>query len=113
MKYGFSTEERLFFVMDYVRGGELYDHMSENIRLEESDVKLYIATLAMALGHLHDQNLIHRDIKPDNILIDVNGYLILSDFGVAMELKDDADEAEGSFCGTLDYIAIEILKQEK
>ena len=113
MRYGFSTDERLFFVMDFVRGGELYAYLKEVSRVDEKDAKLYIASLASAIGHLHDNNLIHRDIKPENILIDTDGYPILADFGIAKELPEDGDEAQGSFCGTLDYIAIEILRNEK
>ena len=109
MKYGFSTEERLFFVMDYIKGGELYEHLKDNTRFPEEQAKFYIANIAMGIGHLHSKNLIHRDLKPENILIGDDGYLLISDFGLTKELQKDGEEAKGSFCGTLDYMSLEIL----
>jgi serum/glucocorticoid-regulated kinase 2 len=93
MRYAFSSPERLFFIMDYIKGGQLYDYLQDKQRLEEKDVQLYVANLASAVGHLHDKNLIHGDIKSSNIFIDTNGYLILADFRKAQELKGEIDKA--------------------
>ena len=115
MRYGFQTPERLFFVMDLVKGGELWTYAREQTRIPEAEVKLYIANIALGIGALHDKNIIHRDIKLPNILIDEDGYLVLSDFGVALQLtKDDEDDSKkGDLTGTLDYMAIEMLKGDK
>jgi serine/threonine protein kinase len=59
---------------------------------------------------LHSHNIIHRDIKPENILIDTDGYLVLADFGISLELPKEEEEVEVNFYGTLDYIPFEILK---
>ena len=83
MDNAFQNEERLFFVMEYVKGGELWNHLRDQARFEEEQVKFYIAQLVMAVGALHAKNLIHRDIKPENILINDDGYLKLADFGMA------------------------------
>lgn len=64
----------------------------------------------MAIGFLHSKNLLHRDIKPENILMGSDGYLLLTDFGMAKELK--GDETANSFVGTLDYIAYEIMQMK-
>lgn len=64
----------------------------------------------MAIRHLHSHNIIHRDIKPENILIDTDGYLVLADFGISLELPKEEEEVEVNFYGTLDYIPFEILK---
>lgn len=79
MRYGFFNDERLFFLMDFVSGGQLYDYLHEKQRLPENQVKLYITTIASAIGHLHDKNLIHGDIQSTNIFIANDGYLILAD----------------------------------
>ena len=95
--------------MDYIKGGELYEYLRDNTRFPEEKAKFYIANIAMGIGHLHSKNLIHRDLKPENILIGDDGYLLISDFGLAKELQNDGEEAKGSFCGTLDYMSLEIL----
>ena len=65
-------------------------------------------SIALALGHLHEQNIIYRDIKPENILMGEDGYISLTDFGLAKELKNP-DEVTNSFCGTPEYLAPEII----
>ena len=92
MRYGFQTPERLFFVMDHIKGGELWTYAQEQTRIPEAEVKLYIANIALGIGALHKKNIIHRDIKLPNILIDEDGYLVLSDFGVAVQLPQDDDD---------------------
>ncbi len=58
---------------------------------------------------IHSANVLHRDLKPENIIIDADGYLVLADFGIALELPKEEDEVESDFCGTLDYMSFEIL----
>ena len=69
MEYVFQTEQRIFFVMKFVRGGELFMHLRKVQNFPEERAKFYAATVALALGHLHQQNIIYRDLKPENILM--------------------------------------------
>ena len=87
MKYGFQTEERLFFVMDYIKGGELFEHLRDARRFPEDQAMFYVANIAMGIGFLHGKNIIHRDLKPENILMGDDGYLMIADFGLAKELQ--------------------------
>ena len=95
--------------MKFVRGGDLFQHLKKEKRLSEERSKFYSFVIALAIGHLHSQNIIHRDLKPENVLIGEDGYIYLSDFGIAKTLKKD--EVTHSFCGTPDYIAPEIINK--
>ena len=83
MSYVFMTNEKIFFVMKFVRGGELFKHLREAHRFDEKRAKFYSMQVALAIGHLHDQNIIYRDLKPENILMEEDGYICLTDFGLA------------------------------
>jgi len=74
----FQTPGKIYFVMKYLKGGELFTHLSKEKRFPEKRVKFYASQIALALGHLHDNKIIYRDIKPENILMDDDGVYILS-----------------------------------
>ena len=93
--------------MRFVRGGELFMHLRQVTRFPEDRARFYAIQVAMALGHLHTKNIIYRDLKPENILMDEDGYVCLTDFGLAKVLEGNAQAY--SFCGTPDYLAPEIL----
>ena len=110
MIFCFQTEERIYFVMPFIRGGELFQHLRASKFFPEEKVKFYAASIGLALDYLHNKGIIYRDIKPENILIGEDGYLKLIDFGMAKMLKDD--EKATSFCGTPEYLAPEIITGE-
>jgi serum/glucocorticoid-regulated kinase 2 len=110
MEFCFQTEERVYFVLPFIRGGELFKHLRQNKYFPEEKVKFYAAIIGLSLEYLHKKGIIYRDIKPENILLDEDGYLKLIDFGMAKILKDD--EITNSFCGTPEYLAPEIITGE-
>jgi serum/glucocorticoid-regulated kinase 2 len=87
MSYIFQTEDKVFFVMNFVRGGELFNLLSKERRFGEEKAKFYAIQIVLAIGYLHKQGIIYRDIKPENILINEDGYLALTDFGLAKTIK--------------------------
>ena len=106
----FQTEERIYFVMPFLSGGELFQHLRKFRTFDEEKVRFYGAQIALALEYLHSKGIVYRDLKPENILMDDQGYLKLADFGMAKKLKDD--EKAMSFCGTPEYLAPEIITME-
>jgi len=98
---------RVYFIMDFIQGGELFKHLSEERRFKEDKAKFYVAQIALALGYLHTSKIIYRDLKPENILLDSDGYVKLADFGLA-KIRDDEIEPN-SFCGTPEYLAPEMI----
>ena len=109
MKYVFQTEQRIYFVMRYVRGGELYKHMVDAKRFKEDHVKFYVAQIALALGHLHEKHIAYNDLKAENCLLQKDGYICLTDFGLAMQMN--GNQKDKRFCGTPAYMAPEILNR--
>jgi len=107
----FQTEDRLYFVMPFLRGGELFQHLRKFRIFDEEKVRFYAAQIGLGLEHLHHYGYIYRDLKPENILMDDEGYLKLADFGMAKQLKEK-DEKAMSFCGTPEYLAPEIITGE-
>ena len=87
MEYVFQTEMKIFFVMKFIRGGELFMHLRKKRQFSEERAKFYALSVAMALGHLHQQKIIYRDLKPENILMGEDGYVCLTDFGLAKILE--------------------------
>lgn len=104
----FQTEDRLYFVMPFLRGGELFQHLRRFRIFDEEKVRFYASQIGLALDHLHNYGYIYRDLKPENILMDDEGYLKIADFGMAKQFKEK-DEKAMSFCGTPEYLAPEII----
>lgn len=102
----FQDEFRLYFVMPFIRGGELYKHFQQRRYFLETETKFYAMQIIMAIGYLHQKEIAHRDLKLENILVAEDGYLKIIDFGLAKMLKPD--EETTSFLGTPEYIAPEI-----
>ena len=110
MVFCFQTVERIYFIMPFVRGGELFQHLRNEKFFPEEKVKFYAAIIGLSLDYLHNNGIVYRDIKPENILMDEDGYLKLADFGMAKILHND--EKAMSFCGTPEYLAPEIITGE-
>lgn len=108
LKYSFQTQDKLYLVMDYLCGGELFTHLSSVDHFDEWRTKFYAAQIVLALGYLHDMNVIYRDLKPENLLLDMDGYLCLTDFGLVKE-NVGWSEKTTTFCGSPEYLAPEIL----
>eukprot|EP00347_Sterkiella_histriomuscorum_P004331 403360851 len=111
MNSAFQTEKKLFFVLDYCPGGELFFYISQIGRFKEQSAKFYAANILLALECLHENGIIYRDLKPENILIDKDGFAKLTDFGLS---KDNfmGDQLANSFCGTAEYLAPEVLNKK-
>lgn len=87
MDFVFQTDTRIYFILPFIRGGELYKHFLKQRRFPEEIVKFYTIQIALAIGHLHSLNIVHRDLKQENILIAEDGYLKVIDFGLAKILN--------------------------
>ncbi|XP_057215544.1 ribosomal protein S6 kinase alpha-1 isoform X1 [Triplophysa rosa] len=110
LHYAFQTEGKLYLILDFLRGGDLFTRLSKEVMFTEEDVKFYLAELALALDHLHGLGIIYRDLKPENILLDVEGHIKLTDFGLSKESIDHENKAY-SFCGTVEYMAPEVVNR--
>ncbi|CRL03025.1 CLUMA_CG016465, isoform A [Clunio marinus] len=109
MYYAFQTDTKLYLVLEFYQGGELFTHLYKSEHFTESVVLFYIAEIIIALEQLHKRNIIYRDIKLENILLDAKGHIIITDFGLSKELLNGARAY--SFCGTIEYMAPEIVSQ--
>jgi serine/threonine protein kinase len=99
----FQTPEKLYMLFDYNNGGELFFHLQKKTRFSEDLVRFYGAQLYLALSYLHFNNVIYRDIKPENIILDNMGYIKLIDFGLSKD-KFYTDSVTGTICGTSEYL---------
>ncbi|KAJ2745870.1 hypothetical protein GGI20_001816 [Coemansia sp. BCRC 34301] len=106
--YAFQSNSRLYLIMEYVAGGELFTHMIKERIFCEDQAVFYSAELVLALSHLHKLGIVFRDIKPENILLDKRGHLVLTDFGLSKTALGK-DGRTNTFCGTPSYMAPEIL----
>ncbi|XP_049451361.1 ribosomal protein S6 kinase alpha-1 isoform X3 [Epinephelus fuscoguttatus] len=111
LHYAFQTEGKLYLILDFLRGGDLFTRLSKEVMFTEEDVKFYLAELALGLDHLHSLGIIYRDLKPENILLDEEGHIKLTDFGLCKEAIDHEKKAY-SFCGTVEYMAPEVVNRQ-
>ncbi|XP_078061511.1 serine/threonine-protein kinase MRCK alpha-like, partial [Mustelus asterias] len=111
LHYAFQDERYLYLVMDYYVGGDLLTLLSKfEDRLPEDMARFYVAEMVLAIHSIHQLNYVHRDIKPDNVLIDMNGHVRLADFGSCLQLGPDGTVETSVAVGTPDYISPEILQ---
>ncbi|EDV20515.1 uncharacterized protein TRIADDRAFT_60987 [Trichoplax adhaerens] len=105
----FQTEGKLYLILEFLRGGDLFTRLSKEVMFTEEDVKFYLAQLALALGHIHKLGIIYRDLKPENVLLAADGFISLTDFGLSKESVED--KKTFSFCGTVEYMAPEVISR--
>ena len=107
MHYAFQDKENLYLVMDMLSGGDLRYHISRYRKFSEEQTRFFISNMIYALKYIHENNVIHRDIKPENLVLDENGYVRITDFGIAKEnMPDNSSETSG----TPGYMAPEVMK---
>ncbi|GAM22790.1 hypothetical protein SAMD00019534_059650, partial [Acytostelium subglobosum LB1] len=116
LHFAFQNDEYLFMCMDYIPGGELFQHLQKAGRFPEELAKFYIAEVITSLNYLHSNNIIYRDIKPENILLGADGHIKLTDFGLSKSGitsvvggKNADGQFATTFCGTPEYLAPEII----
>jgi serine/threonine protein kinase len=114
--YAFQDHEKLYLILEYASGGELFRHLEVEKFFSEEVAAFYIAEIVLALDYLHNTvGVIYRDLKPENCLLDAEGHLLLTDFGLSKVAVKDANTPGGSRCnslgvGTIEYMAPEIIR---
>ncbi|GAA5990909.1 hypothetical protein JCM10908_000075 [Rhodotorula pacifica] len=109
LKFSFQSPGELFLVMDYKGGGEVFQHLQrDGGRFGEDKVRFYVAEIILALEFLHSKNIVYRDLKPENCLLDGSGHVVLCDFGLSKVL-DSPDAKCRTLCGTTSFLAPEVL----
>lgn len=104
----FQDSLNVYMLMSYVPGGELFTHLRRAQRFTPDVTRFYLSTIVLALKYLHSFNIIYRDLKPENLLLDARGYLRLTDFGFAKIIEDRT----WTLCGTPEYLAPEIIQSD-
>jgi len=109
LRFSFQTKGKLFMVFDFFNGGELYTYISQGSFSEEKS-KFYAGQILLGLGHLHKHNIVYRDLKPENLLLDRDGNIRICDFGLSKQ--DVEGDTVQSICGTPEYLAPEVIKRK-
>lgn len=112
MNMAFQSKDKLYFVLDYCAGGELFFHLGKLGRFPEDRARFYAAEIILAISYVHSLDIIYRDLKPENVLLDAQGHIRLTDFGLSKEGISNSSSGANSFCGTPEYLAPEILNRQ-
>mmetsp|Transcript_26555 Transcript_26555/g.37411 ORF Transcript_26555/g.37411 Transcript_26555/m.37411 type:complete len:859 (-) Transcript_26555:119-2695(-) len=120
MHCSFQTKEKLFIIMDFLAGGELFLRLGREGIFLEKTAAFYLGEITLALEHLHAHGILHRDLKPENILLGADGHACLTDFGLAKDFSDsmegggfgDEDNKARTVCGTQEYMAPEMVARK-
>ncbi|KNC46953.1 AGC/AKT protein kinase [Thecamonas trahens ATCC 50062] len=107
LRFAFQTNKHLCIVLDYVGGGDLFDHLKVARRFDESRARLYAAEVYVGLEFMHSMNIVYRDLKMENVILDRDGHIRLADFGLAKELSNL--HRTSTVCGTAEYMAPEVV----
>lgn len=110
LRCAFQTKTKLLMVMDYCKGGDLGHVLQREKRFPEDRARIYVSEILLAIEELHKHEIIYRDLKPDNIVLDENGHALLTDFGLSKQGVKCADFTQ-SFCGSVAYLAPEVLRR--
>ena len=108
LQYAFQTKDKLYMVTNYCRGGELFFHLKKMRRFTEEMCRFYSAEIILALEHLHKNDIVYRDLKPENVLLEEDGNIRITDFGLSRENVDTPTGAT-TFCGTPEYLSPEMI----
>jgi protein-serine/threonine kinase len=111
LNFAFQTADKLFLILDYCPGGDLSSHLARTKRFGEGLARIYVCEILLALEELHSRDIIFRDLKPDNVVLDSDGHAMLTDFGLSKEGVLD-NYAALSFCGSVAYLAPEVLRRQ-
>ena len=109
LQFAFQTADKLYLVLPFMAGGELFFHLQRERTFSEARVLLYASEILLALQELHRHDIVYRDLKPENVLMDAQGHLALSDFGLAKERISSLPGGASTFCGSPSYMAPEVL----
>jgi serine/threonine protein kinase len=112
MNMAFQSKDKLYFVLDYCAGGELFFHLGKLGKFPEPRARFYAAEIILAISYVHSLDIIYRDLKPENVLLDAKGHIRLTDFGLSKEGISSSSSGANSFCGTPEYLAPEILNRQ-
>ncbi|KAH7328977.1 kinase-like domain-containing protein [Stachybotrys elegans] len=111
--YAFQDQEKLYLILEYGQGGELFTHLNTEKMFAEPVAAFYLAEMLLAISHLHnDLGVVYRDLKPENCLLDADGHLLLTDFGLSKVAVDSSDSCN-SMLGTVEYMAPEVIQGKK
>ena len=111
--YAFQDQEKLYLILEYAQGGELFHHLAMERMFSEEVAAFYMAEMVLALEHLHHNvRVIYRDLKPENCLLDAEGHLLLTDFGLSKVALEEEEERANSVLGTIEYMAPEVIRGE-
>lgn len=110
LHFAFQTKKQLIFILDFLSGGELFYHLQRQKRFSENRARFYTAEIALAVHCLHQHGVIYRDLKPENLVLDSDGHVVLTDFGLAKTGCKDATTY--TFCGTPEYMAPELVAKQ-
>lgn len=109
LKYAFHDHDTLYLILDLMEGGDLSWHLKKRHTFTEDEARFYTAEIIMGLAHIHSRNMIYRDLKPANILLDGEGHARISDLGLVRDMSKTLPSSE---CGTHGYMAPEVLQPE-
>jgi serum/glucocorticoid-regulated kinase 2 len=112
LHYAFQTPEKLYYVLDFCSGGELFFHLKKQFAFKEKKARFYAAECILALEELHRNDIIYRDLKPENILLEGDGHIKLTDFGLSKYIGDSKHGKWYTFAGTPEYVAPEIVSDK-
>eukprot|EP01083_Nonionella_stella_P054503 143872_1 len=112
LRFAFQTKSKLYMVMDFFNGGELFWHLQNESKFTEKRARFYSAEICLAIECLHSHDITYRDLKPENILLDHDGHIKITDFGLSKEsISSDPNCITRTFCGSPEYLAPEMLLQ--
>lgn len=111
IKYTFQTTECLYMIMQFCSGGDLSQYLELEGCFDEAKARIYTCEIISAIESLHEHNIIYRDLKPDNIVLDADGHALLTDFGLSRQGVSGILNGADSFCGSYAYLAPEMVKK--